>query len=287
MRSAPYIIGHEVSGTIVDMGEGPFVKDFGPGDRVTGCFYNWCGRCKFCERGIYQKCENLDPRTEGMAEYLVWNEKQIFKVPDQVSLAQASLTEPIAVCLDAVSAGNIQPGQGVLIFGGGACGLLITQLARARGANPVVVVEPLQHKRELALELGADYAIDPYRGNLYKELTILSEAMGFHTVIECSGSRDAIDPAFEMVGDFGTLIVFSALSHTFTYPLRMLDFYNKNAIVRSVYLARESAFLNALQTIPRLRLDKYTDHIVPIDEYEYAFSTETLRNFLKVIIKIG
>jgi (R,R)-butanediol dehydrogenase/meso-butanediol dehydrogenase/diacetyl reductase/L-iditol 2-dehydrogenase len=280
----PYVIGHEMSGTIVELGKEAIYKDFSVGDRVTGDFSYYCGKCSYCVDGREQMCENVETYTHAMAEYIVWNEKQLYRIPDNVPTKDACLTEPLTACMRAVELANIHQGSSVAIFGGGGIGLLLLQLARMRGAAKIVVFEPNAKKREMALSLRADYVIDPYLGNIYKESAIITQAKGFDTVIEASGNSDAVKPAFEILGKCGIFIIFAIHDTDYVFPLNLFQFYLKDAVIRSIYTA-PYMFQAALQTLPLLDLHYMTENTILFTMVEKAFDEEFIKDKPRVVIQ--
>ncbi|HHV19902.1 MAG TPA: alcohol dehydrogenase catalytic domain-containing protein, partial [Thermoanaerobacterales bacterium] len=155
---APCPIGHEVSGTIKELG--PKAKKLGwkVGDRVTGNFYQTCGACDYCHNGMGQFCPNAVGKVGAQAEYIVWSASQLYRLPDSVDLLDGTFAEPFNIALHAIEVADMKLGDRLAISGAGGIGLMLVQLAKISGASQVTVIEPVRSKRELALELGADYA---------------------------------------------------------------------------------------------------------------------------------
>lgn len=284
IQAPPYIIGHEMSGTIVELGKDAILKNFSIGDKVTGNFSLYCGQCEDCMRGEYQLCGNVQPRMNAMAEYVVWDERQLYKIPQEIPLEQACLTEPLTSCLRAIEVSGILQGEDVAIFGAGGIGLMLLQLALLRGAARVVVFEPNEKKRDIAKKLGAYEAIDPQTENVYKAAALLTKARGFPTVIEASGNHEAVKPCFEIMARGGVMIVFAVHNPDYCFPLNLSQFYLKDATLRSVYNA-PSKYPNALHMIPKLNLEYLVNHIFTLNQIEEAFDSSKTKDMPKVIVK--
>ena len=132
----PTICGHEFAGVIESLGDE--ASGFAAGDRVAVFPLLWCGRCAACETGKYGQCEDYDylgSRSDGgFAEYVVAPIKNLLRVPDNVSLEEASMTEPAAVALHSARRAKVRLGDSVAIFGAGPIGLMTAQWAREMGA---------------------------------------------------------------------------------------------------------------------------------------------------------
>ena len=153
----PLIPGHEFSGVVAKVGSG--VTKFKVGDRVSGDPNDMCGECYFCKNAKQHFCtNNIGVGTTvdgGFAEYVVMREKQVYKFSDSLSFIEAAMAEPISCCLHGIDLCNIKYGDTVLVMGGGPIGMIMLQLAKNAGASKVILSEPVEEKRELALKLGA------------------------------------------------------------------------------------------------------------------------------------
>ncbi len=169
----PAVIGHELSGTVVEAGAN--VKELQPGAMVTCEEMIWCGHCVPCRNGFPNHCTNLEEIgftiNGGFADYLVINAKYCWRIESileryadaEMGLQAAAFCEPTSVAYNAmfIRAGGFQPGAHVVVYGAGPIGLAAIALARAAGAAKVHAFEVTAERRELAKRLGADDAFDP------------------------------------------------------------------------------------------------------------------------------
>jgi (R,R)-butanediol dehydrogenase/meso-butanediol dehydrogenase/diacetyl reductase len=157
-RTAPLIMGHEFSGVVA--ATGPHVDRPSVGDRVAVDGILFCGRCHWCRRNEVTRCErmaSLGQQTDGgLAELCNAPARMCLPIPDGVTDQAAALAETLSVAVRALRRGRMQPGDDVVVVGGGAVGLMTLQAARALGAASVTVVERHRDRRRLADELGAD-----------------------------------------------------------------------------------------------------------------------------------
>ena len=152
------VLGHEFGGEVVELGQN-LVTPWEKGDRVCALPFISCGKCEACVGGrpfecLEVGCIGLD-QPGGFAEYVTTSEFNTLKLPDQLTTRDAALIEPLAVGLHAVRVGGLRAGQRVLITGAGPIGLAVALWARFMGARDVVVSEPADNRRALALSMGA------------------------------------------------------------------------------------------------------------------------------------
>lgn len=191
----PSAIGHEIAGEVLQAG--PDVSGLKIGDRVTVEPVVTCDKCHFCQRGAYHLCTNISFQYRvgqgGFAPYFIVRERWAHRLPDHLSDQEGALIEPLAVAVHAVRQADIQPGQSVAIFGAGAIGLLVLQVARAVGAGPIFVIDVHEFRLEVARRLGAAVNFDNRQGDPLTQIQELSGGLG-------------VDRAFEVVGLEATLV---------------------------------------------------------------------------------
>ena len=192
----PIIPGHEWSGEIVKMGPGAEKAGWAIGDRVAGTSHDACGVCQQCVEGHYNLCENygvMDLHRQyghnyqgADADYVVHGVKCIFPLPDAISWEEGAVIDPASIALHVANRAQIQPGDNVGIMGGGAIGLLGGEAAKIRGAGRVIVVEPLEQRRQKALDMGFE-VIDSSAGDAGATLREMTGGLGVDRIIEAAG----------------------------------------------------------------------------------------------------
>lgn len=212
------VFGHEVAGTITEIGNE--VTGFKVGERVAVAPYAPCGECYFCRNGqynicvhFYERCIGLSPANDGgFAEYVrvPFPKNMLYKLPDNVSFEDAVLVEPMAVALGMVRKSRFRIGDNVAVVGAGMVGLSGIQFLRMAGARTITAIDPLARKRDLALQLGVDLALNPAEEGaaLQKEAMAMygGDGKGMDIVYECSGGRDAISLGLSLVKSGGQFI---------------------------------------------------------------------------------
>ncbi|NTW70945.1 MAG: alcohol dehydrogenase catalytic domain-containing protein [Eubacteriaceae bacterium] len=280
----PFGLGHELSGTIVELGKNANKKGLKIGDKVAGNFLQFCGTCYYCRNGQEQFCEHT--RNEpGMAEYVVWHESQVFKMPDEVSFEQACLLEPVSVAVRIIDKTNIKIGQRVAVSGGGPIGLLTLQMLKMFGATSLTLIEPIPQRQELAREFGADFIIDPISQNVEEEAKKITGGLGFDLVIEASGSPKAAPAACNIAAKGGTVLYIAMFPKDYVMPLNLYEKCYSNELTISGTNVSPYAFPRAMQILPRMKLDKFTNKIFTIDQAEEAFEAQVSGKYPKILIK--
>jgi threonine dehydrogenase-like Zn-dependent dehydrogenase len=282
----PRIMGHEMSGTIIELGEQANTKGLKVGDRVTGNPVRYCGVCDYCRNGLEHYClklaEYFPPGT--MAESVVWHEQQVFKLPESISFEEGCLTEPVSVCLRGIELADIKEGSTMAILGLGGIGQILLQLALLSGASKVVVADPVESKRNLALEMGADLAFDPLVEDMWATTMKVTNNRGFDTVIEASGNTDSAKSAIDMAGKAGTMIYFAVYPMNFELPIKPFDLYARELTVRGVFMS-PYLFPRTVALLPKLKLRPLITKIYPLDEVVEAFEEQRRGQNIKILIK--
>jgi len=284
-RPLPIAMGHEVSGVVVEVGKKATKKGLKPGDRVAGNFLRPCGTCDYCRNKKEQFCAfKGEFQCPGMSEYVVWHESQLYKLPDNVSLREGCMLEPVSVATRIADKTKIEIGDKVAISGGGPIGMLTLQLMNMYGATSLTLIEPIAARRELAMSLGALHTIDPLKGDYTKEALDITGGLGFEVVIEASGARSAA-AAVPKITAKGGLIVYAAMyPNDFEMPLSPIDIFYRNELTMTGVLLSPYTFPRAVALLPRLNLKPFVEKYYYIDDCAEAFDTHMGGEYPKVLI---
>ena len=210
--TVPVVLGHEFSGDVVEVGEN--VANFKAGDRVIVEPIVACGKCPACLEGKYNLCSSLGfhglcGSGGGFAEYTVFPEKFIHKIPDEMSYEQAALVEPMTVALHSVRVGNFKTGDTALVLGSGPIGLATIECLKAAGAKLVIVLQRKSIRQEYAKRAGADVVLDPNEVNIVEEVKKLTNGVGVDVAFETTGAQIGIDTGIDSIKFEGTLVITS------------------------------------------------------------------------------
>ena len=229
----PLIQGHEFSGVIVEVGEN--VKNCKVGDRVCVDPADNCNECYYCASGMMGHCEhmgaigtNIDG---GFSQYCKVKARLVHHLADDVTFVQGAMAEPLACCINGADRSDIKVSDNVVVYGGGMIGLLLLQLARLKGASNVVLVEPVEEKRKMAMKLGATFTINPVKEDV-KEALLNHGIHHVQVVIETCGLQKTSEEAIQIVDRKGTVILFAVTAVDSTIQLRTYDVFQKELTIK-------------------------------------------------------
>lgn len=204
----PMVLGHEPAGTVVKVGSG--VTGIVPGDRGALEPALYCYHCEYCQRGQYNICANIkflsNPGHPGFFRQRVnLPAKNFLAVPHTLDSDQATMIEPLAVAMHSLKFAAIQPDETVVVFGAGPIGLLTIAALKATKASRIWVVEPLAHRRDMAVNIGATVAVSPEEARA----TILHDTAkrGVDCVIDCAAGEHTMNEAMHVSRNGGRLVL--------------------------------------------------------------------------------
>jgi len=215
----PQILGHELAGTVVQVGRG--VTKFKPGDRVVSFHHIPCGGCFYCERKLFSQCAGykkvgltagFDPNGGGFAEYvraMPWIvERGMIALPPDATFEDATFVEPVNTCLKAVRKARVAPGEKVLVLGQGPIGMLLMLLAKHEGAD-VLTSDPMPGRRAASLRFGASKSYDPTDGRLLEEIRRETENRGADAVLVAVPNPSLVPEALALTRPGGRVLLFA------------------------------------------------------------------------------
>lgn len=276
------ILGHEASGTIVELGKN--VCGYQLGQRVAMNFRGTCGSCYYCHNEMEQFCERDFHATGAFAEYAIYDESLIYALPDNVSLEHGALLEPVSVALHGIDRADIKIGDFVFISGAGAIGLLLLQLAKLSGAAQIMVSDPVASKRKLAENLGADITVNPLEEDIEEATRQFTHGKGFDVVVEASGNLKAAKQALSLAGKGGTIVWAATYLFEAEIGVNPFSMFIKELTIRSVLLSPYS-FPRALNMLPKLHLDPIISNIIPLQDADKAFALYAQGEQIRVLLK--
>lgn len=200
----PMLLGHEPAGRIVKTGAG--VTGLAAGDRGALEPALYCYHCEFCRSGHHNVCANLrflsSPQDPGFFRELINLPAVNFQpIPATMSFDEATLAEPLAVTVHSLRLASIQPDETVAVIGAGPIGLLTIAALRAAGAGRIWAVEPLAHRRAMALEIGAAAAVEPE--DAVHAILGDTEQRGVDCAIDCAAKEDTTSQAIQLARNAG------------------------------------------------------------------------------------
>ena len=211
--------GHEYMGTVVKLGPG--VDEFDIGDRVAVEIHAGCGRCERCREGMYTACTNYGMNygdhnkghrangfttDGGFAQFAVNNINTMVHVPDDMSDEEATLVVTAGTAMYGLDVlGGLIAGQTVVVMGPGPIGLMGVGVAKALGAQPVILTGTRDNRLEIGRKLGADHVINVRNEDAVEAVKRITRGKGAHYVLECSGAPNAVNEAARMLNRGGRI----------------------------------------------------------------------------------
>ena len=284
----PRQIGHEISGTIEQVGEKAKAHGFKVGDKVTAFYNEFCNSCYFCREVKEDKkifCPSRKSHHDAMSQYVSWHMTQIYKLPEDADLRNACLAEPLSVAVEAIEKADIHQGALVAVFGGGGIGLMLVQLAKMAGAASVTLIEPVAAKREIARKTGADYAIDPINEDVKARAMEITGNMGFDRVLESSGASSAAKAALEIVVNGGHVLYFAMYNPSFEMSINLFTTYYQKGITTTGVLFSDRCFEKAVRLLPRMDFTDIIQREHPLADYDKAFADMASGQYIKVVLR--
>ena len=226
-RIPPIVMGHEASGLVERCG--PAIADWSVGDRVTFDSTIYCGECGYCRSGHVNLCENREVlgvstpefrRPGAFADYVVVPGRICHRVPAGVSFEEAAFAEPVSVALHAVNRAGIQPGHSAVVVGAGLIGLLVIQGLKRAGCGEIIAVDLDEQRLDLALKLGATYAIRPGNPDVPGTVQDLLASDGADVVMEVVGINTTVKLAVNCARKGGRVCLVGNLAPEVEFPLQ-------------------------------------------------------------------
>jgi len=292
IKKAPRILGHEIAGEIVEIGDG--VAGFKPGDRIFVTHHVPCNECDYCRRGYHTACKTLHSTNfypGGFAEYLRVPEINVsygtILLPDEMTFDEGTFIEPLGCVIRGQRFAGIGPGNTVVVIGSGISGLLHIRLAKARGAAKVIATDINPYRLDFARRSGADVVIDA-REDVAALVKETNNGRLADKVIVCTTALPAFEQAFAAIEKTGTLLLFAPTDPDIRIPLPLFDLYFKLVNIVFSYAAVTDDLVEAVDLIRtgRLEVNDMITHRLPLSETQKGFDlVARAEASMKVIIE--
>ncbi len=304
----PALLGHEVAGEVLDVGEG--VEHVAVGDHVILDDFSSCGNCPQCKSGkaghcafiarhykpkVYHRLAGQDVYSfngiGGLAEELIFPGSGVVPIPrdvpfDEAAILGCGVMTGFGAALNAVS---IEPGSTVIVFGCGGVGMSALQGARVRGASQIVAVDLAQEKLDLALKLGATHAVFP--DDVAEVAQSVHGGIGFDYAFEVVGRSKNVRTAWESVRRGGTVIVLGLGPADDPWDLTSLEYVlGAKTLVGSMYGSGDARVdfprMLDLRAQGQLDLASLITHRVGLDEINDAFAEVAAGNGMRAVVEM-
>lgn len=290
----PSVIGHEMCGIIAEVGKN--VTGFQVGDRVSIANVIPCGSCPACLAGRENACMNRKAIgyefNGGFEEYILIPEiaiksGNVIKLPDTVSFTAGALIEPLACCIRGLKNAGTGFNDTVLVVGAGPIGLMHLQLSKIAGAKQVIVSEPNEMRRGIALELGADKVVDPTKEDLAKIISDATNGMGADVIVMAIGVPALVNSTLKLCKKGGTVNLFAGFAGTGECTVEVNTIHYNEINVNGSTAYKRSDYLEAADMVKsgKINLDKIATHTFKLEEFHEAYEVCKSGTGLKIMIE--
>ncbi|NOU92230.1 alcohol dehydrogenase catalytic domain-containing protein [Paenibacillus sp. LMG 31456] len=286
----PVILGHEFSGVIAETGAG--VRDVSVGDRVAvnPSTAVTCGKCDYCRQGYYMFCSIRRGMGHGVngafTKYAVVRDDQVYKLPDDVSLEEAALAEPLACAVQAVEElTDIHLGDTVLLSGPGPIGTLCLLLLVAKGCKVIVAGTTQDRLRlDMAMQLGAALTVDVLQENLQEVIQRETDGRGVDVAMECAGVEASVAACLQAVKRRGRYVQVGILGKEIRLAFDTI-LYKQLQVVGSLAHSMQT-WSRTLQLLRQRRLPllQTVTHTIPLSQWRDGFDICEMKRGLKVLL---
>ncbi len=289
---APLVLGHEVAGEIVEVGED--VAHLRPGDRVFATHHVPCDECLYCRSGhatacrVFQEENNFAPG--GFSQLLRVTgrsvETGILGLPDEMPYEIGTFIEPLGTVVRGMRTLGLTPGDSVMIYGGGLAGLLFVKLARHLGASAVIVSDVDSYRLETAKKVGASFTVSA--GEDVPAFIAKNTGRLADKVVVCTGAVTAAEAALGSIDRGGTVLLFAVGKPGETIPVDFNPFWRNDISIKTSYGAAPVDNRESLELLRRgsVQVGDLITHRYPLEDIGEAFRTAARPGgALKVIIE--
>jgi len=294
----PAIIGHEITGKVVEIGKNIDYPEIKVEDRVTVVTSIGCGKCKMCKKGYY----NLCPDTKaigyyyqgGYAEYLIVPEmavkqKAVLKLPQNVSLLEGSLIEPLSCCINGQKYLNIGKGDNVVIFGGGPIGFMHAVLSKVKGAEKVIIVDPAYQRIKKFGENFPGLILLDGKENYKEEIMKLTNNFGPDVIITACPAKQAQMEGITLLGSKGRISFFGGLpkdNSSITIDSNIIHY--KELSIFGSFASNRDEFLKATEFISegKVEPEKFITEVLPLEKITEGIKKVKSGEVLKCVVEI-
>lgn len=292
IKKAPRVLGHEMTGVIVEVGKN--VKKFKVGDRVFVSHHVPCNKCHYCLDDQHTVCEtlhttNFDPG--GFSEYVrvpkINVELGTFLLPDEISFEDGTFIEPLGCVVRGQRRANIKSNHTVLVIGSGISGLLHIQLAKAKGVKKVIATDVNEYRLNAAKRFGADVVINA-KENVPALIRKVNDGRLADRVIVCTGALSAIEQSMKTVKDGGAILFFAPTDPNIKITIPFNEFWSSQVTLTSTYAAAAVDIKEAIELIHSRKVNVHDmiTHRLSLAEIDKGFQiVAEAKESIKVIIE--
>lgn len=290
----PFLGGHEVVGHVIEMGSKVRTKEYAVGDRVVVSVINSCGTCYYCRRGEENLCvesyANLSEEIGmngpgGFSQYKAVPSHKLWKLNDDIPWEYGTFAEPLACVCNSIKKAHIQPGDDVVVIGGGIMGMFHMMLARLQGAR-VIMSEIDETRRKLAEELGCHITFSPKEHDAVAFVKELTDGRGADVVIDTTVIPAVAAQAVEMTGKMGRCIMYSSVHPADPIDISPDMLHSTEKIITGSVSPSVQSFDTAVRLLNKglINPEKLLNSIYSYEQGKEAFETAIRPDTYRVIV---
>lgn len=266
------ILGHEFAGIVKEVGDG--VQDLKIGDKVAADPNEKCGYCINCRRGLSSLCEYMASGTTfgifqngGFAKFCVLPRSALFKLPENIDLIAAALIEPLSCAVHCHNLADVRESDTVVIIGAGPMGLIIESVIRMHPIKRLICIEIDEWRGRKALELGADFFINPESQDAKTEIMRITDDEGADVIIDAVGISQTFEIATKIWAAGARIICFGQDSRA-EAKIKPNDIVRYQRKIMGSYIGYAEDFLDAIELITnrKIEIDKLITKVIPLDD---------------------
>jgi L-iditol 2-dehydrogenase len=287
--SYPVTMGHEYSGTVVEVGED--VNGFKSGDRVVSLTAAVsCGKCDYCYDGLLMLCDERLSIGSGVhgafTEYMTIPAHLAFRIPENVTMDEAVLSEPLACMVRCViERGSVSAGENVLVSGPGTIGLLTMQVAKASGGKVTVIGTSVDYERlNLAKELGASEIIYADKENVQDRVNEITYGKGFDVAFECAGVEQSSRNCLLLLKKTGLYVQVGLYGKEINFNMDLA--LTKEINITNGFASERTSWVRALQLLEQKKVNvlPLISKKVPLENWQHAVEIVRNKSAFKVLL---
>ncbi len=251
----PRVLGHEFSGTVVEVGSQ--VDKVKVGDRVSVEPGMVCNSCWYCRNAQENMCLDRKLSPGAYSSHIVVPSRLVWRLPEGMSFESASMAEPVSCAVHALDLVQMRSGSSVAVIGAGGIGISLMQLSRRSGAAVTILSEPDEHRRQIAKQLGADVVVDPGKQDLLEEIHKATGGLGADVVFEAVGFPPTCEEAIRVAGKGAHIVLVGVNPPDAELVVKPFDLFNRELTISASYMrpysfGRALRWLNVLDVSPIL-----------------------------------
>lgn len=290
----PYLGGHEVVGVVAEIGEG--VNRWKVNDKVAVRTLAHCGQCYYCHQGEDNLCEETGklpppvPEVDGiggLSQYLLVTPNQLFKFDQSIKDEIGVFAEPLACVIHSIERAHLKLGNDVVVIGAGIMGLLHLAVAKKMGTR-VIVCEVDEKRRNLALEMGADYIINPIEEDMVAIVKNLTDGRGADAVFHTTALTSVAESAIKLTGKMGTVIMYGSFYPDKDITVNPNWIHNTEVIITGSVSPSTEDFLKATRMLNYGIIDPtpFVHSTYELKDIQKAFEVAADPSTFRVVVKL-